>query len=194
MKPMNASQSRILAVLLLILVLLLLVRILLWPLWLSWRDEGERIDSLDNRIQVYERLIAGADADRQRLAELQQSLPANDWYLSETTPALAAASLQQLLLRQVNFTSAQVISTQILNTSNDAPLAAIAIQVHIRGELNDLVDLLYSLESGEPVLFVDNLTVLANPRRQVSNRPNRRGIPALDIRFDLTGYTAREGA
>lgn len=194
MKRPNAFQSRILAILLLVVVLLLLIRLLLWPLWLSWSAYGDRIDSLHNRIDVYERLVASVDTDRQRLTELQQSLPTRDWYLSETTPALAAARLQQLLLQQVNRTSAQVISTQIINTSGDSPLPAISIQVHLRGELSDLVDLLYAVEASQPVLFIDNLTVLSNPRRRVSNRPNRRAIPSLDIRFDLTGYTEREGA
>ncbi|GAA0691509.1 hypothetical protein GCM10009104_18030 [Marinobacterium maritimum] len=198
MKPLKPSQSRALAVLLLVVVLLLLVRVLLWPLWLSLSDYGERIDSLENRIEVYQRLIAGVDADRQRLAELQSSLPTTDWYLSEATPALAAASLQQLLLSQVNRAGGQLISTQIINTNGDTPLPAISIQVHIRGELDELVDLLYTLESSKPVLFIDNLTVLANPRRQVSARAQRRtqrqSIPALDIRFDLTGYTARESS
>jgi len=195
MKPMSALQRRTLAILLLLLVVLVLVRILLWPLWLSWSAYGDRIDALATRIEVYERLVAGVDTDRRRLEALQSSLPTNDWYLSETTPALAAAGLQQLLLQQVSLTSAQVISTQILNTNVASPLPAISIQVHIRGELGDLVDLLYTLEASQPVLFIDNLTILSNPRRRVVTRGTQRvDIPSLDIRFDLTGYTEREGA
>jgi len=70
----------------------------------------------------------------------------------------------------------------------------------MRGEIEDLVDLFYSLESGKPALFTDNVTVLANPRRQtrVSRRAGRRvavqSVPALDIRFDLTGYAGKEQA
>jgi general secretion pathway protein M len=68
----------------------------------------------------------------------------------------------------------------------------------MRGELEDLVNLFYSLESGTPALFAENVTVLANPRRQsrVSRRSNRRveiqTVPALDIRFDLTGFAPRD--
>lgn len=194
MKRLNASQSRILALLLLLVVLLLLIRLLLWPLWLSWSDYGDRIDALENRMAVYERLVAGVETDRRRLQALQSSLPATDWYLKESTPALAAASLQQLLLRQVNRTGAQVVSTQIVGGSSETPVPAVVIQVHVRGDIGDLVELLYTLESGEPVLFIDNLVVLANPRRQVATRAHRRGVPALDIRFDLTGYTGRESS
>lgn len=194
MKRLNASQSRILALLLLLVVLLLLIRLLLWPLWLSWSDYGDRIDALENRMAVYERLVAGVETDRRRLQALQSSLPATDWYLKESTPALAAASLQQLLLRQVNRTGAQVVSTQIVGGGSETPVPAVVIQVHVRGDIGDLVELLYTLESGEPVLFIDNLVVLANPRRQVATRAHRRGVPALDIRFDLTGYTGRESS
>lgn len=193
MNALTPGQSRILALVLLILLVLVLVQLLLVPLWGSWRDQGERLEALQSRLEVYDRLIDGMAQDRQQLAHLQASQPVTDWYLNEATPALAAASLQQLLLREVNRTGAQVVSTQILTGSREAPLPAVSIQAHLRGELSDLVDLLYSLESARPVLFVDNLAVLANPRRQpASSRSYRRGVPALDIRFDLTGYARRE--
>lgn len=197
MTTLKPGQSRFLAIAILVVLLLLLIRILLVPLWVSWSDYGARIDALESRLAVYERLADGLPEARDRLAELQASQPSDDWYLSESTPALAAAGLQQLLHRQVTVGGGQVISTQTLNQDDDAPLQSVSIQVHLRGELSDLVDLLYSLESGRPVLFVDNLRVLANPRRQASTRVRnvrQRGaeIPALDIRFDLTGYTGRE--
>lgn len=198
MKNMSPGQSRLLAVLLLVLVIMVLARLVLAPVWSSWRDYGDRIESLEGRIAVYDRLITSLPADRERLAQLRSSLPSSDWYLSESTPALAAASLQQLLHRQVSRSGGEVISTQIIGgATRGAPLETVSIQVHLRGEISDLVDLLYALESGRPVLFVDNLTVLANPRRQVATRRNQsreriQQLPALDIRFDLTGYAGRE--
>lgn len=197
MKPLTAAQSRALAILLLALVLFMLLRLVLVPVWSSWREQGDRIRSLENRLEVYDRLVNDMERDREHLAQLRASLPASDWYLPEATPALAAANLQQLLHRQVGQGGGQVISTQILSRTEESPLRAVSIQVHLRGELSDLVELLYTLESGKPALFVDGLTVLANPRRQVSSRRPQvneriRAIPALDIRFDLTGYSAAE--
>ncbi|TCK08768.1 type II secretion system protein GspM [Marinobacterium mangrovicola] len=197
MTNLKPGQSRFLAVALLVVVTLLLIRILLVPLWVSWSDYAARIDALENRLAVYERLAEGLPEAKARLAALQANQPSDDWYLAQATPALAAAGLQQLLHRQVGIGGAQVISTQILNRDDDSPLQPVSIQVHLRGELNDLVDLLYNIESGRPVLFVDNLRVLANPRRQISARVrNQRdraaAIPALDVRFDLIGYTGQE--
>ncbi len=199
MKTLSASQSRVLALALLLVVVWLLLQLVLLPLWSSWRDQGVRIDSLQHRLALYQRLNAGAADARTQLQQLQASVPSNDWYLPESTPALAAARLQQLLHQQVGQSGGQVLSTQILNRNEEAPLQPVAIQVHLRGELGGLVDLLYTLESGPPALFVDNLTVLANPRRQLSNRrPNDprlqvQALPALDIRFDLTGYSVKGG-
>lgn len=197
MTTLKPGQSRFLAIAILVVLVLLLIRILLVPLWVSWSDYGARIDTLESRLAVYERLAEGLPEAREHLAELQANQPSDDWYLSESTPALAAAGLQQLLHRQVAVGGGQVISTQTLNRDDDAPLQSVSIQVHLRGELSDLVDLLYSLESGRPVLFVDDIRVLANPRRQASirarsTRQRVAEIPALDIRFDLTGYTGRE--
>ncbi|SEG04794.1 type II secretion system protein GspM [Marinobacterium lutimaris] len=196
MSGLSARQSRALAIGLLILVLLILIRVLLVPLWTSWRDYGSQIDALENRLAVYERAVSGLESSRERLAHLKAARPATDWYLNETTPALSAAGLQQLLHRQVSANGGQVISTQIIDRDEESPLEPVAIQVHLRGELVDLVGLLYTLESGRPVLFVDNLRILANPRRQPSTqRTNaQRQLPALDIRFDLIGYTGQERA
>lgn len=194
MNQLKPGQSRLLAVGLLVIVLLLLIRILLVPLWAAWSDYGSQIDALENRLAVYERTVTGMDENQKRLAELKARQPATDWYLSETTPALSAAALQQMLHRQVTTNGAQVISSQIIERDEDAPLQSVAIQAHLRGELSELVGLLYTLEDGRPVLFIDNVRILANPRRQVSRqRTNARAqLPALDVRFDLIGYTGWE--
>ncbi len=195
---MNPKQSRVLAVGLLVVLLLMLVLFVIKPVLSSYLSYGERIDTLENQLSIYQRLATGLAADEERLALLQAAEPVTDLYLPENKPALAAAYLQQYLHQQVGRGGGQVISTQILSSAESGPLQAIAIQIHMRGELEDLVNLFYNLESGKPALFAENVTVLANPRRQtrVARRSNRRveaqAIPALDIRFDLTGYAARE--
>jgi general secretion pathway protein M len=197
MNRLSPQRSRLLAVgLLLILVLLLIL--LVKPVLGSYLSYGERIESLENQLSIYQRLAAGLTDDEARLASLRAAEPVTDLYLPQNKPALAAAHLQQYLHSQVGRGGGQVISTQILTSGEAGPLQSIAIQVHMRGEIDDLVNLFYSLESGKPALFAENITILANPRRQsrVARRNNRRvevqAVPALDIRFDLTGFAARE--
>ncbi len=197
MSRLTPQRSRLLAVGLLF-IALLLVALIVRPVLGTYLSYGERIESLQNQLSIYQRLAAGLADDEARLAALQAAEPVTDLYLPQNKPALAAAHLQQYLHSQVGRGGGQVISTQILSSGEAGPLQTIAIQVHMRGELDDLVNLFYSLESGKPALFAENVTVLANPRRQsrVARRNNRRvevqAVPALDIRFDLTGFAPQE--
>lgn len=197
MKALTPTQSRTLAVALLVLLLVVLVRLVALPLWLAWSDYGERIGMLETRQAVYERLAKELPDDQKRLAQLRQNRPTSNWYLPETTPALAAATLQQRLHQQITRSGGQVISTQILNRKEDTPVPAVSVQVHMRGELSQLVDLLYSLEGGRPVLVLDNFVILASPPRVVRvvqgrNRIPVQQLPALDVHFDMTGFGHQE--
>lgn len=197
MKALTKSQSRTLAVALLLLLLLLILRMLLVPLWLSWSESGDRLESLNTRLSVYQRLQEGMADDRQQLAQLRADQPTTGWYLEEETPALAGAALQQLLHRQVAQSGGDVVSTQIVTSEGDEPIPTVSVQVRIRAEMSQLVDLLYQLESGRPVLVLDDLAILANPRLAVpatNARMRAQQVPSLDIRFQMTGFAHREVA
>ncbi len=194
MTTLSSRRSRWLALGLLLLVILLLLRLLLVPLWQRWFSTAETIDALETRIEVYERLIEALPQEHEHLRLLKANTPVADWLLDETTPALAAARLQQLLHSQASQNGVQVISTQIINTEESGVLQPVAIQAHLRADLGELVSLLYQLESGQPLLFFDSLALLSNPRAQNRTRTARNGTRPnqLDIRLNLTGYTAGE--
>jgi len=192
MNTSSSRRSRWLAVGLLVLVILLLVRLLLVPLWQHWFSTAEAIDALETRIDVYERLIAAQPEEQERLRQLQAHSPVAQWLLNETTPALAAARLQQLLHSQAGQNGVQVISTQIVGSQGEDVLQPVAIQAHLRANLAELVSLLYQLESESPMLFFDSLTVLSNPVATTRARAVRNTSRQLDIRLNLTGYTAGE--
>lgn len=192
MNTSSSRRSRWLAVGLLVLVILLLVRLLLVPLWQHWSSTAEAIETLATRIDVYERLIDAQPEEQERLRQLQAHSPVAQWLLNETTPALAAARLQQLLHSQAGQNGVQVISTQIVGSQGEDVLQPVAIQAHLRANLAELVSLLYQLESESPMLFFDSLTVLSNPVATTRARAVRNTSRQLDIRLNLTGYTAGE--
>lgn len=195
MMALTPGRSRWLAIGLLIILTLLIIRVALLPLWIHWFSVADEIDMLEQRRDVYERLVDSLPGQRERLETLQQQVPSEAWYLQESTPALAAASLQQLLHGRASSSGVQVVSTQIINEPAEQGLQTVVIQAHLRGDLGEVVDLLYTLESGQPLLFIDNLTLLANPRRAAANtrasRNNGR-TDHLDLRMNLTGYTGQE--
>jgi general secretion pathway protein M len=188
--------------LLAVLILLAAVSLLLWlvigPLLSRFQSDEEVIAGLQQRLQVYQRLVAELPAQEARLAELKRSDPVTRLVIAETRPALASAELQQQIGQLIGTIGAQVISTQILSLEDtESPLPAVGIKVHLRGETEQLVRLLYELANHEPLLLVENIVVLSNPRvdmRRMRRAADLKVVPSLDITFDLKGFIARAEA
>lgn len=188
--------------LLAVLILLALVGLLLWlvigPLLSRFQSDEEVIAGLEQRLEVYRRLVAELPAQEARLAELKRSEPLTELVFAETRPALAGAELQQQIGQLVGEIGAQVISTQILaREDGEAPLPAVGIKVHLRGETEQLVRLLYQLAHHRPLLLVENIVVLSNPRvdmQRIRQAADLKAVPSLDITFDLKGFIARAEA
>jgi general secretion pathway protein M len=185
--------------LLAVLILLSAVSLLLWlvigPLLSRFQSDEEIIADLQQRLEVYQRLVAELPAQEARLAELKSSDPVARLVIAETRPALASAELQQQIGQLIGQIGAQVISTQILSLEDTgSPLPAVGIKVHLRGETEQLVRLLHELAHHEPLLLVENIVVLSNPRvdmQRIRQAADIKAVPSLDITFDLRGFIAR---
>lgn len=185
--------------LLAVLILLSAVSLLLWlvigPLLSRFQTDEEIIADLQQRLEVYQRLVAELPAQEARLAELKSSDPVARLVIAETRPALASAELQQQIGQLIEQIGAQVISTQILSLEDTgSPLPAVGIKVHLRGETEQLVRLLHELAHHQPLLLVENIVVLSNPRvdmQRIRQAADLKAVPSLDITFDLRGFIAR---
>ncbi|WP_339458257.1 type II secretion system protein GspM [Pseudomonas sp. EA_105y_Pfl2_R69] len=186
--------------LLAVLILLSLISLLLWlvvgPLLSRFQSDEEVIADLQQRLQVYQRLVTELPAQEARLAELKQDSPMSRLLFAESRPALAGAELQQQIGQLVGQSGAQVVSTQILSReSAEAPVPAVGIKVHLRGETEQLVRLLFDLANHEPLLLVENIVVLSNPRvdmQRIRSLADLKAVPSLDVTFDLKGFIAQE--
>jgi len=199
MNTLNQNQSRILALVILLVVVVAIVMLVLNPLYNRYVSATDEIDELEHQISVYQRVASGLIDSEAELESLQQNNPIAGLYLSETKPTLAAAELQQTLNRMVSQTGGQVVSTQILQRNTETVLPTVALQVHVRSEIDELVALMHQVESGEPLLFIENLVISSAVRRAPQrvnrarrNQPVRRQLPSLDVRFDLIGHSGKE--
>ncbi|OHC59191.1 MAG: hypothetical protein A3J25_02120 [Pseudomonadales bacterium RIFCSPLOWO2_02_FULL_63_210] len=160
-----------------------------------FQSDEEIIAGLQQRLEVYQRLVAELPAQEARLAELKSSDPVARLIIAETRPALASAELQQQIGQLIGEIGAQVISTQILSLEDtESPLPAVGIKVHLRGETEQLVRLLHELANHQPLLLVENIVVLSNPRvdmQRIRQAADLKAVPSLDITFDLRGFIAR---
>ncbi|GAA3550333.1 type II secretion system protein GspM [Zobellella aerophila] len=199
---LSTRQQQLAAVAILTSVLLLF-GLLLHPLLNLFMQQGATLSRLESQLARYQKLSDNLEQTEQTLQRLKKENPSADFYLPETRPSLASAWLQQHLNQLVSHSGGQLLSIQNTQANTTSPLSSIALKVHLRGEMGQLVQLFHALESGRPMLFINDLVISASPGRRnirISRHlpPNRgqdpryQQLPSLDIRFDLLGYGQRE--
>ena len=183
--------SRYTALVLLVLVLIAVLAAFNFPIVSLYLSQATAIEEKHTQIARYQALADSQEALTQELAQLQRRNPAAAYYVQGETPALAAARMQQFVKQVVGQNGGELISTQILQQDDEESANSASLRVHLRTDMAASSRILYLLESGKPLLFLDNLTISARlARGKVSNVSPR---VSLDMNFDVTGYL-REGA
>jgi len=187
-ESLTERQRQLLALAILALVVSIMVTLTVVPLWASNRHYHDTIDRLDSRLVILQRVAAAGDGLRSQRDQLKRSLANNHHYLNSASEALAAADLQGIIKRIAGTNNMDVLSTQILPARKESDFSRVALKVRMRGKLDNLLKVFYTLETGLPYLFLDNVSV----RSQGQNRYTVNAGYLLDIDFDLIGYMPRE--
>ncbi len=152
----------------------------------------ERLEALQFQLQNFSMAVEQTSILETELAALASREINQANFLEQKSRALAAADLQRLLDLLIEETGGILISTQVLpDTGNNSIFPEITVSVHLRGATTSLQKLLYRLDSGQPLLFMDNL--LIQKRRREDER-GRRAAHQLNIRFDVTAFIYRPEA
>lgn len=162
-----------------------------------------------DQLKEQEALFLGAIASRpeieERLQEVRRFESGSPSFLPENDFDAAAAALYSRLRALVEEKAqvaerCQIASHNPKRSGVEELYERVTITVHLRCDIDDFAAILHALESGKPLLFVDELNIY---KQNAPSRP-RRPIPGamstiqgagahLDIRFDLYGYLRRPG-
>jgi len=74
-------------------------------------------------------------------------------------------------------------STQVAPAKQEANLTVVGLEISLQGEIAGLRTLLYAVETGVPVLFVEALSIKTSAAPQTAQKP-----VALDISLKVRGY------
>lgn len=184
------NKSRLLALALLLGVCALLYLLVITPLVRISGDYGESIEDLEFKLQRFRKVAAERDYWLGRLEEIKQQSADKEQFISRDTAALASADLQTLIKKTVTDAGGELISTQVIPERKDQQFTRIAVKVRMTGSTVVLREVLYAFETGNPILFVENL----NLRPIRIGQPHMPGgkpakIPdRLSVDFDVVGY------
>jgi general secretion pathway protein M len=186
-EQLNPRQRQLLALAILILALGAVFSITILPVLLANQHYRETIDGMQSRLQQLQRAAAIGGTLKPQYDQLQRWQSSDAQYLKSASAALAAAELQRLVKRIVTAKNAQVVSTQILNTRQEEGFDRVGLKVRIRGELEDIAQAFYEIETGEPFVFLDNVSIRASGGgRRLRGRASP--LRSLDIDMELIGY------
>jgi general secretion pathway protein M len=157
------------------------------PLRQAYKGYDAAIAAAQQRLALQRRVAAGAAGLEPRLAQLERGYASDASYLKSTSRTLAAAELQGIVKRAILAGRGEVLSTQVVNEGGDNPGRAVTLAVKMRATIEQTVAILYRLETGQPLFFIDDLQL----RTQVVRlrRPGAQPVdPPLDVQFELTGF------
>ena len=185
-EKLNPRQRRLLALAILVLALGAVFSLSVLPVLLANQHYRNSIDGLESRLKQLQRAAAIGDSLQPQYEQLKRWQTSDAQYLKSNSAALAAAELQRLVKRILVAKNAEVVSTQILTTRQEEGFDRVSLKVRIRGELQNIVQAFYAIETGEPFVFLDNVSVRASRGRRV--RGQVATLQTLDIDMELIGY------
>lgn len=149
-----------------------------------FRDGEDEIRSLETRLLHYRKTAASGPAFARQIERLQNDPGIAGQYLKSTTAALAGAELQQHIQKWIEQHGARTVSMQTVDEHARKGSHAVTVRIRMQAGLQAFRDLLYTLETRQPLLTLDNLSV----RQLGAGRGSDGNEEALDIGFDATAY------
>ena len=163
------------------------------PIVDAYQSSHRSIVQLRAELSRYERVGSALPARRDELAALRRRQWAQDGFLQGPSDTLVAAQIQNRLKRLVEAGKGQLQSTQILPPRQEGAVRRITVRAQMSATLGGMLHVFYALESGYPLLFLDNVDIRKRPA-QYGRGVARMDDDVLDVQFDIYGYMRGKSA
>lgn len=192
MRALSSRESRLAAVGVLALVLVGAYVLIVAPLWSTYHAYDIAIDDLQTRLGRYTAIARTRLELEARLARIGARPARSTDFLEGEGDAITAAGLQQRVSDIIAKAGARVLVARVLDPETKDGLRRIGLSIQFEGEADALREVLYTLEAGQPILFIDGLEV--REARTFGRRRAKSGPVRLHVKIDLYGYQEVAGA
>jgi len=153
-------------------------------------DYSEEISALSAQLGRFERVAAERGNYEGLLRDLQSRRSDDDLFLQGGDFNEAAAGMSEQLNRMIQTQSeadCQIVSRQPVRPRVAERFQKVVVNARMRCGIEDLRKIVYSLETGVPMIMAEELTVI-KPRTRSSRNTSAPEPTVLDIRFNMAGY------
>jgi general secretion pathway protein M len=190
---LSPMQNRALALSLVLLVILAAVAVVAVPTWLLHKRYDSYLEDYTDRLKRYRRVEALRPAIEEGIKAVEARAGRQN-YLKGTSSASAAAELQGLVTKIIESNNGRIISSQAVPAKAEgktAEPAKAAISIQMNATIGSLLQILHTLETSQPYLFVDQLTVRAGQGRVYKPVPGVE--PEYQVQLTVSGYALTGG-
>jgi general secretion pathway protein M len=186
------GNSRLTAVLLFVVVVILIY--LLCFHWFIMRhlEYSSEISDLSGQLARYQRVAQQKTQYQSLLQSLQDRKSDSSLFLDGDDFNEAAAQMSERLGQMISTQAednCQIVSRQPVRPRVQERFQKVTVNVRMRCGIEDLKKIIYSLETGVPMVIAEELTVIKpRARRRRSNDKSPSAQTLLDIRFNMSGY------
>ncbi len=186
----DQRNSKATAVMLLVIALILTYLLVFHWFVLRHLDYAGEIDELRSQLSRFQAVAAQRESLQAKLSHIRGSQNDEGQFLEYPTFDEAAAALSgnigDMVRTQAN-DSCQIVSRQPVRPRVQERFQKVTVNVRMRCDAEDFLQILYSMETGMPLMLVDDLNII-RPRTNARARGQQVQQGALDIRFNVSGY------
>jgi general secretion pathway protein M len=189
------GSGKLTAILLFVIVLIMVYLLCFHWFILKHRDYSEEIAGLSEQLGRFER-IASQRGEYQGLLEALQNRRSDESLFLEGDDFNEAAAgmseqLNQMIRTQTEDTC-QIVSRQPVRPRVEERFQRVTVNARMRCGIEDLTKIIYALETGVPMILVEELTVIKPRVRRSRSGQATQQATLLDIRFNMSGYLRQE--
>lgn len=183
----HSTVSKIAAISLLLAVVAVIYLVLIQPLYGHYLQNHQQAAKLTRQIASYEHIAENRSRIEQLFESMRPDEERTNYYLQGSTRALASAELQAYVRTVIESSEGSLLSTQPIVRDDDAPERVVKVNVRMSGSVEALVQVLYRVANGFPVLLTDDVLIMRE-RSAVTRKADDRNEGDLEIHFTLTGF------
>ncbi len=187
----DQRNSKATALMLLVIALLLVYLLLFHWFVLRHLEYADEISDLRQQLSRFQSVASQREALQERLSQIRNSQNDEGLFLEYPTFDEAAAALSGNIgdmVRTQADDSCQIVSRQPVRPRVQERFQKVTVNVRMRCDAEDFLPILFGMETGMPLMLVDDLNVIRprTNRRVRGQQAEEQG--ALDIRFNVSGY------
>jgi general secretion pathway protein M len=184
--------SRIAALALLATICLAFYQLFVAPVLTGYSEVGRRIDNSQALLGRYRELSTEGRELSAHLQAARDAVADSITYLEGTSHTLAGAELQNMMRNLLERAGGELWSSQLLPASSNqgraSAITRVGLRVQARVGVGHLQDLLYSVETAQPSIFIDKITITAG-------RSDERDVEAnltVEVTVEVYGFRGEE--